>query len=79
MQPIKPGHADYTQTIGHEGRFALRRYLTGYSYPRNGNVHNPTPYYRWLLLLDGRIVDQFNTRREVIEAARLNGHAYLAD
>lgn len=24
-----------------------------WSYPRNGNLHNPTPYFRWFAYVDG--------------------------
>lgn len=46
-----------------------RRTLAGYSYPANGNAHNPTPRYRWLLLNAGRTVDSFATRGELVAAA----------
>ena len=28
---------------------AIREFIAGYAYPRNGNVHNPTPDRRWVV------------------------------
>jgi len=42
-----------------------RKRLVGTAYPRNGNVHNPTRYYRWDVFKDGKNVDgSFRTLRE---------------
>ena len=68
--PIRPEHADRTTSVSGAVGFEVRRVLEGYAYPVNGNVHNPTPRYRWLLLLDGRMVDQDARRRELVRAAR---------
>ena len=55
---------------GADPRFTLTRWLEGFAYPANGNVHNATPRYRWLLKLDGKLVDQFASKRKLVEAAR---------
>lgn len=49
--------------------FTGTRVLVGHHYPRNGNAHRPTPIYRWRLSLDGRLVDTFDMRRELVAAA----------
>jgi hypothetical protein len=78
--PNRPEHANKTIPVpGADPRFTITRYLAGYAYPANGNLHNPTPRYRWLLNVDGRIVDQATTKRDVVRAARENGAAYLAE
>jgi hypothetical protein len=77
--PNLPEHADKIEAIpGADPRFTLRRHLTGYAYPQNGNVHNPTPRYTWVLLLDGRIIDQDPRRGPLVHEARINGASYLA-
>lgn len=41
------------------------------AYPRNGNVHNPTKYYRWSSFVNGKIVTSMqSTRRAAIEVAQ---------
>lgn len=78
--PNKPEHADKTEAVaGADPRFTLTRRLSGYAYPVNGNVHNPTPNYTWLLKVDGILVDQSKTKRSLVEAARTSGAAYLAE
>jgi hypothetical protein len=78
--PLHPEHTDTTKPIpGADPRFAIRRVLSGYAYPANGNVHNPTPRYHWHLLLDGRLVDLSHHRGPLVQAAKTNGVApYLA-
>lgn len=80
MRPNKPEHADRDYPIaGANPRLTIRRVLTNYAYPANGNVHNPTPEYRWLLLCDGQIVDSAPRKRDLVTAARDNGAAYLSE
>jgi hypothetical protein len=70
ITPLKPQHADRETPVGGAPGFAVRRVLEGYAYPQNGNVHNPTPRYRFLLLLDGRTVDSSHSDRELRHAAK---------
>lgn len=81
-KPLHPSHADKTISIpGANPRLTCRRVLEDYAYPANGNVHNPTPHYLWLLLADGREVGlcMAVTRRAIFNEARNNGAAYLAE
>jgi hypothetical protein len=80
IQPTRPEHGprDYPVT-GASERFSIRRTLVGYSYPANGNVHNPTPRFRWLLLVDGKIADSSSRKGSLVAAAREHGPAYLAE
>lgn len=55
---------------GADPRFTITRWLEGFAYPANGNVHNPTPRYLWLLKLDGEQVDQATSKRALVESAR---------
>lgn len=74
MEPLQPGHANKIVPLrGTE--FSVQRVLVGYAYPVNGNVHNPTPNYRWNLLLDGRLVDTDAHMRRLVEAAKRPGAA----
>ena len=80
IRPRKPEHADKVSAIsGVSDRLTVQRHLAAYSYPQNGNVHNPTPVYVWNLLVDGRIVDTGHYKREVVEIAREHGDEYLAE
>lgn len=80
MIPNKPEHADKTMTIsGVDPRITLRRRLVGYAYPRNGNVHNPTPEYLWYLMAGDYVLDLSPLKRTMVESARTNGAAYLAE
>lgn len=37
----------------------IHKFIYGYAYPRNGNVHNPTPKVSWIVRdSEGRIIDQ---------------------
>lgn len=73
MTPLRPEHADYQRPISGAPRFLIKRVLTGYAYPVNGNVHNPTPSYYWHLLLDDRVVDMAEKRSILVAAAREPG------
>jgi hypothetical protein len=80
MNPLRPEHADKIEKIpGVDSRLRVKRTLAGYAYPVNGNVHNPTPRYVWLLLVDDRIVDTAPKRGTLIDAARASGHEYIAE
>lgn len=78
MQPTQPAHADRTEPVaGADVRFTITRHLEGYAYPQNGNAHNPTPRYRWLLNLDGRLVDSGPRKSVLVRSARevgVNGY-----
>jgi hypothetical protein len=76
VAPIRPEHADKTESVvGADPRFTITRHLVDYAYPANGNVHNPTPRYRWLLNLDGRMVDSDDRENVLVQAARQSGVA----
>ena len=78
VQPRQPEHADKIVTIpGADPRLTLKRVLSGYAYPRNGNFDNPTPRFDWLLLADGEVVDMAGSKGKLVEAARKDGRAYL--
>jgi hypothetical protein len=69
--PNRPEHANkITPISGTSPRFTIERQLTGYAYAANGNVHNPSPRYRWLLRLDGCLVDTAERRDVLVSAAR---------
>jgi hypothetical protein len=73
-------HANKDFTIPRaDTRITGRRSLRGYAYPQNGNTHNPTPDYVWLLLVDGKIADHFDRKRDLVEAARTEGERYLIE
>jgi hypothetical protein len=74
MQPLKADHANKTEPVAGT-EFEVRRVLAGYAYPVHGNLHNPTPRYRWHLLLDGRLVDHDERRSTLVAAAREPGAA----
>ncbi|HET9144167.1 hypothetical protein [Actinophytocola sp.] len=75
MRPLRPEHGDYQRPIPGAPRFMISRVLTGYAYPVNGNVHNPTPRYYWHLLLDDKVVDMAEKRSILVAAARQPGAA----
>lgn len=51
-------------------RFTVEKLQMGESYPRNGNVHNPTPKVLWVVKDEtGRIVDRARTKRLATEYA----------
>lgn len=81
MRPNFPEHADKTEPVPGAPRFEVRRVLVDYAFPVHGNLHNPTPRYRWHLLLDGHLVDQDSRRQTLVDAARQSGAAesYRAD
>lgn len=70
VTPNRPEHANRTTAVPGAPRFSVRRILTGYAYAANGNLHNPTPRYDWLLLLDGRMVDRDARQAPLVAAAR---------
>jgi hypothetical protein len=66
--PRKPEHANYTFATRFD-RLTGQRYLESYAYAANGNLHNPTPRYLWLLIRDGnRVVDRFHRRSDLVKA-----------
>jgi hypothetical protein len=68
ITPRKPEHANKHEHVG-KG-YMIERRLMGYSYPRNGNVHNATPQYHWVLYLNGKQVDSDPRRTPLRRAAR---------
>jgi hypothetical protein len=48
----------------------ITRVQIGEACARNGNVGNPTKYYKWEALVDGSYVGTGNTRSEAYEIAR---------
>jgi hypothetical protein len=74
-EPRQPGHANYTFGTSHP-RLTGQRYLESYAYAANGNVHNPTPRYLWVLWCDGRVVDRFQRRRDLQTAVAQYGDDY---
>jgi hypothetical protein len=77
IEPKSPKHADFDFAIPGQPRLTGRRHLVEYAYPQNGNVHNPTPRYSWLLLLDGNIADRFDRKRDLLSEATENAAGYL--
>ncbi len=78
--PIKPEHADKVEPIsGAHQRFTIRRHFEGYAYSLHSQVSQTTPRYRWLLLIDGILVDSADTRGAMVYAARAHGSDYLAE
>lgn len=55
--------------------FTMERRVAGKAYPRNGNLGHGTVYYRYVLYLDGRQVDQSAKRGVLIRAANEYGRA----
>lgn len=48
----------------------IEKVIEGYCYPRNGNVHNPTPRVAWYVRdAEGRVVDRAATRQEALKYA----------
>jgi hypothetical protein len=41
----------------------LTRHHIGTAYARNGNVHNPTEYFKWEARVDGVVVTSYATQR----------------
>lgn len=75
--PRRPSHANYTFETDHP-RLTGERWLDSYAYAANGNLHNPTPYYAWLLRCDGRIVDRFTRKRDLQQAVQDHGPEYVS-
>ena len=74
--PLRPSHANYAFETDHP-RLTGERWLASYAYAANGNVHNPTPSYRWILRCDGlRQVDSFPRKRDLIQAVQDHGPEY---
>jgi hypothetical protein len=64
-QPIAYRYATPSGTI------VITRRWTGEAYARNGNVGNPTQYFRWEAVLNGKCIGAFFTNRaNAYEAAR---------
>lgn len=49
---------------------AITRRHIGTAYARNGNVGNPTEYFRWDLVTEGEFKGSFSSRVEAYEYAR---------
>jgi hypothetical protein len=37
-------------------QFEIRKVITGYAYPKNGNLHNPTPRVAYFVYQDDRLI-----------------------
>jgi len=37
-------------------QFEIKKVVTGYAYPKNGNAHNPTPKTVYLIYRDGQLI-----------------------
>lgn len=62
--------ADKTYDYEIEGhRVAVIRRRWHVAYPKNGNAHNPTVYYRWDLVIDGKSHGMNRTRTEALANA----------
>ena len=68
----KSEHTDKVEDLGNG--YTLARRLVGYAYPRNGNLHNPTPRYRWNLCLNGKLVDSDSRRTPLVAEARKDSY-----
>ena len=54
--------------------YDIRRWVTGYAYPRNGNAYNTTPCIAWVVYKDGQSQGDESTLRGAKELiARLLG------
>jgi starvation-inducible outer membrane lipoprotein len=50
----------------------IQRHLDRLAYARNGNVHNPSRYYRWEARVDGKVVTTSSrSKRYAMEVANL--------
>jgi len=72
----------YVYRIEHEGvahEVAITRRHTGTAYARNGNVGNPTEYFRWEVAVDGTGLGTAPNRTEAYEVGRchIEGVRYL--
>lgn len=71
-QPRRPEHADKRESL--TNGYEIERRLMGYAYPKNGNLLNPTPQYRWNLYLDGKLVDGDRRRAPLVEEAKKDAY-----
>jgi hypothetical protein len=46
-----------------KGNLSIDRLTAGFAYPRNGNVHNPTPRFCWIVMQDGKPMGSYETLR----------------
>jgi hypothetical protein len=60
---------------GADAGFEISRTISGYAYAANGNLHNPTPRYTYLLWLDGKLADSDPRYRKLVASAREYGRA----
>jgi hypothetical protein len=59
MPDTTPG--EYVTTVN---GIEIRKMVYGYAYPRNGNVHNPTPHTGYILVRNEQMIDRATTLRE---------------
>jgi hypothetical protein len=52
------------------GSYTIEKVVSRIAYARNGNAHNPTTYYEWILKMDGRLMDRFISLRDAKAAAK---------
>lgn len=68
---MKP--SDKTYVYEYDGNtITVTRRQIGTAYPRNGNAHNPTVYYTWVVSVDGESLGSAPTRWEAYEIARVH-------
>jgi hypothetical protein len=49
-----------------KGNVVWYRWVRRYAYPKNGNVHNPTPEYCFERWEDGKFVDQSGRLKDLL-------------
>jgi hypothetical protein len=55
---------------GHDHTVTVERIVERYAYARNGNAHNPSPYYLYVALVDGKPATNGSSRQKfVVEVA----------
>jgi hypothetical protein len=74
INPRKPEHADKRGPVSSAPGYEIERRFVDYAYPRNGNVGNPTPRYRWNLYLDGKLVDMDTRRAILVQGAKKDSY-----
>ena len=49
----------------HDMSLTIHKVIWAYRYPRNGNMHNPTPLVRWEVRDNGKLIDSCRLLRQV--------------
>jgi hypothetical protein len=74
-RPTHRGDRVEYPVTGADDGFRIVRVTVGFAYPRNGNLHNPSPEFRWELTLDGKLVDSAAKKSILVAAARDYGRS----